>query len=52
MLHSMGYDTGIDLAALIESRDVLHAALPDETLYGCIARAGLPLNYTPPASRA
>ncbi|WP_330211986.1 hydroxymethylglutaryl-CoA lyase [Pseudomonas sp. Z18(2022)] len=52
MLQSMGYDTGIDLAALIESREVLRAALPDETLYGCIARAGLPLNYTSAAIRA
>ncbi len=52
MLQSMGYDTGIDLAALIESRDVLRAALPDETLYGCIARAGLPLNYMSVAGRA
>ena len=52
MLHSMGYDSGIDLAALIQSRGVLGAALPDETLYGCIARAGLPLNYRSPASRA
>lgn len=45
MLQSMGHDTGIDLAALLESRDVLRTALPGETLYGCIARAGLPLNY-------
>ncbi|MNG25846.1 hypothetical protein D3C84_1107570 [compost metagenome] len=52
MLQSMGYDTGIDLAALIASRQVLRDALPDEALYGCIARAGLPLNYTPAASRA
>lgn len=52
MLQSMGYDTGIDLAALIESREVLRAALPDETLYGCIARAGLPLNYASVANRA
>ncbi|UZE26068.1 hydroxymethylglutaryl-CoA lyase [Pseudomonas sp. B21-056] len=52
MLQSMGYDTGIDLAALIESREVLRAALPDEALYGCIARAGLPLNYPSAVRRA
>jgi len=52
MLQSMGYDTGIDLVALIASREVLRAALPDETLYGCVARAGLPLNYTPSTYRA
>lgn len=52
MLQSMGYDTGIDLAKLIESRGVLSADLPDETLYGCIARAGLPLNYPQVLRRA
>lgn len=52
MLQSMGYDTGIDIAALIDSRSVLRDALPRETLYGCIARAGLPLNYSPPARHA
>lgn len=45
MLHSMGYDTDIDLPALIESRRLLSEALPGEPLYGCIARAGLPLNF-------
>lgn len=52
MLQSMGHDTGIDLAALLESRDVLRTALPGETLYGCIARAGLPLNYAQASSHA
>ncbi len=50
MLHSMGYDTDIDLPALIESRRLLSEALPGEPLYGCIARAGLPLNF-PGAAR-
>ena len=45
MLQSMGYDTGIDLPALIATRQLLHEALPDEPLYGAVARAGLPLNY-------
>ena len=45
MLQSMGLQTGIDLQALIDSRHVLRDALPDEPLYGAIARAGLPLNY-------
>ncbi|MFJ4445665.1 hydroxymethylglutaryl-CoA lyase [Pseudomonas sp. NPDC089422] len=45
MLQSMGFDTGIDLPALIATRQQLHEALPDEPLYGAIARAGLPLNY-------
>ncbi len=52
MLQSMGYDTDIDLPALIESRRVLSEALPDEPLYGCIARAGLPLNFANAAHHA
>lgn len=45
MLESMGYDTGIDLGQLIASRELLSQALPDEPLYGYIARAGLPKNF-------
>jgi hydroxymethylglutaryl-CoA lyase len=45
MLQSMGFDTGIDLERLIASRDLLKASLPDEQLYGYIARAGLPKNF-------
>lgn len=43
MLHAMGYDTGIDLAALLEVKTILAEALPGEALYGFIADAGLPL---------
>ncbi|MBV6287759.1 hydroxymethylglutaryl-CoA lyase [Pseudomonas aegrilactucae] len=42
MLHGSGFATGIDLPALIASRTVLETGLPGETLYGYIARAGLP----------
>lgn len=52
MLQSMGYDTGIDLAALIDSRQVLSHTLPGEVLYGYIARAGLPLNFQAASHRA
>jgi hydroxymethylglutaryl-CoA lyase len=45
MLHGMGFETGIELAALIETRSILQAALPAEPLYGYIARAGLPLGF-------
>lgn len=47
MLESMGVDTGIDLAALLEVREVLRRAIPDVTLHGGLARAGLPRGFTP-----
>ncbi|WP_176059944.1 hydroxymethylglutaryl-CoA lyase [Paraburkholderia sp. BCC1876] len=46
MLDSMGYDTGIDLTRLLASRAVLADALPGEPLYGYLARAGLPKQFT------
>ncbi|RAS22801.1 hydroxymethylglutaryl-CoA lyase [Paraburkholderia bryophila] len=46
MLDSMGYDTGIDLTRLLASRAVLADALPGEPLYGYLARAGLPTQFT------
>lgn len=45
MLENMGYDTGIDLARLVAVRDILARALPQEPLYGSIARAGIPATY-------
>jgi hydroxymethylglutaryl-CoA lyase len=45
MLDSMDYETGIDLARLIASRDVLADALPGEPLYGYLARAGVPKQF-------
>lgn len=48
MLESMGYDTGIDLPALLASRNVLAEALPGEPLYGYLARAGLPATFGAP----
>ncbi|ONN71057.1 hydroxymethylglutaryl-CoA lyase [Pseudomonas oryzihabitans] len=50
MLQSMGYETGIDLERLIASRELLSNALPNEPLYGYIARAGLPMNFIAPAA--
>lgn len=43
MLHAMGYDTGIDPAALLKVRAIVAAALPGEPLYGFTPDAGLPL---------
>ncbi len=43
MLHAMGYETGIDLAALLAVREIVAEALPGEPLYGFTPDAGLPL---------
>ena len=45
MLAAMGVDTGIDVAALLEVRKIVSAALPGEELYGFAAAAGLPLGF-------
>ena len=45
MLESMGFSTGIDLAKLVEARDLLAAGLPGETMRGGVARAGLPKTF-------
>jgi hydroxymethylglutaryl-CoA lyase len=45
MLAAMGLDTGINLAALLEVRKILAAALPGEALYGFTPDAGLPLSF-------
>jgi hydroxymethylglutaryl-CoA lyase len=45
MLNSMGYDTGIDLEILLEVREIVAAAIPDEPLYGFTPDAGLTLDY-------
>ncbi|CAM3162527.1 hypothetical protein SPAN111604_07605 [Sphingomonas antarctica] len=43
MLHAMGYDTGIELDALMKVREIVAEALPGEPLYGFTPDAGLPL---------
>lgn len=45
MLESMGLSTGIDLAALIEVRELVQAALPGVELFGFTPDAGLPIGY-------
>lgn len=47
MFESMGVDTGIDLDALMRTREIIGGALPDEDLYGFTPKAGLPLGYCP-----
>ncbi len=47
LLESEGFDTGIDLPALITARNALHDGLPDEPMQGRVAAAGLPRTYRP-----
>lgn len=42
LCEGMGFSTGIDIDALIEVRGILARTMPDETLYGGLARSGLP----------
>ena len=42
LCESKGFATGIDLKRLTAVRGILGTAMPQETLYGAVARAGLP----------
>jgi hydroxymethylglutaryl-CoA lyase len=43
LCESKGFATGVDIEKLIEVRSILEAEMPNETLYGGLARAGLPV---------
>jgi len=43
LCEQMGFSTGIDIEALIDVRSILNEQLPEETLYGALAKAGLPM---------
>ena len=51
MLEAMGLDTGIDLPKLLQVRQILQEALPNEALYGFTPEAGLPLGFEQTAHR-
>jgi hydroxymethylglutaryl-CoA lyase len=42
LCESKGFDTGIDIDRLVAVRSILREAMPNEPLYGGMARAGLP----------
>jgi len=42
LCESKGFVTGIDIGKLIAVRAILRSEMPDEPLYGGLARAGLP----------
>src|SRR5712691_7101218 len=52
MFEAMGVATGINIEKLRPVRDLVHRALPEVTLYGAIAKAGLPRNFHPVAQAA
>jgi len=52
LFESMGCETGIDLDKLVTVRAIVAKALPQVTLYGAIAKAGLPRNFHPVAQAA
>lgn len=47
-LESVGMKTGIDMDRLMTARRYIAEAMPEVTLHGEIAKAGLPLNYKEP----
>jgi hydroxymethylglutaryl-CoA lyase len=52
MFEAMGIATGIDIEKLAPVRELVQGALPEVTLYGAIAKAGLPRNFHPVAQAA
>lgn len=52
LLESMGLDTGIDIAKLLEARKALAEGLPGEPIYGHVPDAGLPKTFHRAAGRA
>ena len=46
MLEAMGVKSGIDLNRLLSVRKILAAALPEESVYGFVPEAGLPLGFS------
>jgi hydroxymethylglutaryl-CoA lyase len=46
LCESKGFKTGIDIERLVAVRAILRSEMPNETLYGGLARAGLPAGKT------
>ena len=51
LCESLGYDTGIDIEALVRVRKYLAEGLPGTELLGNLAKAGLPVGFTPALRR-
>jgi hydroxymethylglutaryl-CoA lyase len=50
MLEAMGLRTGVDIEALVAVREIVHQGLPDEPLFGAIAKAGVPKGFAAPSA--
>jgi len=51
MMEKQGIRTGVDLELYREARRIAEEALPNESFYGTIFRAGLPKGFSPPTRR-
>ena len=51
LAESLGFITGIDLDKLVKAREIVQKALPNEALYGQLAKAGLPKGFVYAESR-
>jgi hydroxymethylglutaryl-CoA lyase len=51
LAESLGFNTGIDLEKLVAARKIVQQALPNEALYGQMAKAGLPKGFAYAESR-
>jgi hydroxymethylglutaryl-CoA lyase len=52
LLESLGFETGIDIKALVALRETVEGWLPGERFSGAIARAGLPKTFKAPVETA
>jgi hydroxymethylglutaryl-CoA lyase len=52
LLESLGFETGIDIEALVDLRKTVESWLPGERFSGAIARAGLPKTFRVPVETA
>jgi hydroxymethylglutaryl-CoA lyase len=52
LLEAQGFETGIDVEALVELRKTVESWLPGERFSGSIARAGLPKTFRQPVEMA
>lgn len=45
LTEKLGFATGIDISQLVKTRELIRESMPNEPMYGDIAKAGLPKNF-------